>query len=129
MLDHSHDIMKIVLRLLVSHEIVEDRTFQLHPCYFGCKYSFDPLHHVEDVFWRHAPIFIIVAELEEHLQLLVVNYPRKQIHRQNEIKHVHLIFIDDVIFLTVAVDAKRLEPFKHGVDQAFGRWFDRKVLI
>ena len=34
-----------------------------------------------------------------------------------------------MIFLTVAVDAKRLKSFEHCVDQALGRWFNREVFI
>jgi hypothetical protein len=34
-----------------------------------------------------------------------------------------------VIFLTVAVNAKRLKSFEHCVDQALGRWFNREVFI
>lgn len=68
--------MKVELGLFVRDEIVENRTFQLNSRHFGCKDSFDPLHHTQDVFWRHTPIFIIVTQLKEHLQLLVVDYPR-----------------------------------------------------
>ena len=34
-----------------------------------------------------------------------------------------------MIFLTVALNAKRLESFEHSVDQALGRWLNREVFI
>lgn len=34
-----------------------------------------------------------------------------------------------MVFLAVAVNAKRLKSFKHGVDQALGRWLNGEVFI
>lgn len=88
-LNHSHYDVEIAFSLLVSHEIVEDCAAKLNLCALLGKDTLNSFEHVEDIFWCHAAIVVIVTELKEQLKFPDVCCPGKQINCQNEVESIH----------------------------------------
>ena len=66
MLDCCHDKVEIALGLAVSNFVEHDLRLDVNSSGFTHEYSLKTLQHLQNVYWVHTSILIVIAQLEHN---------------------------------------------------------------
>lgn len=119
LLDGSHDEVEVALSLAVSDLIEHDLRLHIHTSRFTDEHSLKSLQHLQDVHWIHAPILVVITQLEHQLYLLVLRHARQKVTSEQEVNYVHGIALSDTFRITT--NFKRTESLEECLHEVFGR--------
>lgn len=95
LLDGGHDEVEVALSLAVSDLVEHDLRLDIHAGRFTHKHSLKPLQHLQDVHWVHAPILVMITQLEHQLYLLVLGHAGQQVASKQEVYDIHSFALCD----------------------------------